>query len=73
MILNFPPYPICVETPLGIGTVLYIRSNYLFENDEFTVVLNETGNIRHFNTLQVKVVINQTYSIGIKEKTDEKN
>jgi hypothetical protein len=66
MILNFPPYPICVETPLGIGTVLYIRSNYLFDNDEFTVVLNETGDIRHFNTLQVKVSTNQTYNINTK-------
>jgi hypothetical protein len=54
--------PIPVETPLGEGYVLFVCSNNQWENDEWTVVL-DNGEIRHFLTYQIKVVKNDTYGV----------
>ena len=55
--------PIPVATPLGNGYVLYVKENGMWENDVFTVVLEEGGGIKHFTSEQVKVWKNATYNI----------
>ena len=52
--ITFCPYPVPVKTELGEGYVWYIESSGLFENDRYTVVL-EDGSVRHFNTTQITV------------------
>lgn len=64
----FAPHPIPVETPLGVGYVVYIRSNMQWENDEITVALIEDGQWRHFNTSQIKSFENPTYDIENKNE-----
>jgi hypothetical protein len=58
-----PQNPIPVVTPVGDGIVLYIKENGMHENDVWTVVLKDGGNVMHFLTNQVKVYHNSTYSI----------
>ena len=67
MVIHCFEQPIPVVTPLGDGYLLYVKSNSMFENDEFCCVLNETGELRHFNTTQLKVQKNHTYGINTKE------
>ncbi len=62
--VSFPPYPIPVTTPLGDGYVLYVKSNNMYENDEFAIVLSNGGEIKHFNSSQVKIWHNATYDIS---------
>lgn len=64
--LTFPPYPIPVHTELGEGYVLYIQSSGMLENDIFTCVLCEGGEIKHFNSSQIRILKNATFDI--KEK-----
>ena len=66
MLLHFDQ-PIPCTTPLGNGYILYVRSNGMLENDEFTVVLMEDGGIKHFTSDQVKVWTNSTYGINRKK------
>jgi len=61
--MTFPPRPIPVTTPLGDGYILYITPSGMFENDEITVVLLDGGQIKHFESGQVRVWINSTYGI----------
>ena len=61
--VTFSPYPIPVTTPLGDGYLLYVKSNNMFENDEFAIVLCNGGDIKHFNSSQVKIWHNATYDI----------
>lgn len=61
--MTFPPHPIPVTTPLGDGYILYITPGGMFENDEITVVLLNGGQIKHFESSQVRVWINSTYGI----------
>ena len=61
--VTFSPYPIPVTTPLGDGYLLYVKSNNMFENDEFAIVLSNGGDIKHFNSSQVKIWHNATYDI----------
>lgn len=58
-----PKNPIPVVTPMGDGYVLYIKDNGMHENDVWTVVLKDGGRVMHFQTNQVKVHSNNTYSI----------
>lgn len=60
---TFAPHPIPVTTPLGDGYILYITPGGMYENDEITVVLLKGGEIRHFESSQVKVWVNSTYGI----------
>ena len=55
--------PIPVLTSLGDGYVIYVTHSGMFENDVFTVALCEDGQIRHFNTDQVKMYVNATFDI----------
>ena len=58
--------PIPVITTLGNGYILYVKSSGIFENDEFCIVLKETGELRHFITTQIKIEPNYTYGINVK-------
>lgn len=58
-----PNYPTPCVTPLGDGYVWYIKSNGFLENDEVTVILCNTGEVRHFTTDQIKIWHNETYKI----------
>lgn len=60
---TFAPHPIPVTTPLGDGYILYITPGGMYENDEITVVLLKGGDIRHFESSQVRVWVNSTYGI----------
>jgi hypothetical protein len=55
--------PIPVVTDLGDGYIIYVTSGGTFENDIFTVVLENGGIIRHFRSDQVKVQQNLTFDI----------
>lgn len=55
--------PVPVITPLGDGYILYVKENGMWENDIFTVVLEDGGYIKHFTSDQVKVWHNATYNI----------
>ena len=50
-----PKHPTPCVTPLGDGYVWYIKQNGFLENDEVTVVLCESGQVRHFTTDQIKI------------------
>lgn len=60
---TFAPHPIPVTTPLGDGYILYITPGGMYENDEITVVLLKGGEIRHFESGQIRVWVNSTYGI----------
>jgi hypothetical protein len=62
--------PIPVITDLGNGYIIYVTSGGTFENDIFTVVLEDGGIIRHFRSDQVKVHQNLTFDI--KKKSIQK-
>lgn len=53
-----------VITPLGNGYILYVTSNGMFENDEFTIVMDDGGIIKHFTSDQVRIWHNETYNIN---------
>ena len=56
--------PIPVVTPLGNGYALYVRDSGTFENDVWTVVIENGGTILHFRTDQLKIFKNATFDIS---------
>jgi len=56
--------PIPVVTPLGDGYALYVRDSGTFENDVWTVVIENGGTILHFRTDQLKIFKNATFDIS---------
>lgn len=63
MRVTFTPYPIPVVTPLGDGFLLYVQSSEQFENDIWTICLCNGGEIKHFNTSQIRIFKNATFEI----------
>jgi len=55
--------PMPVVTPLGNGYAIYMRDGGTFENDIWTIVLEEKGTIFHFRTDQIKMYKNATFDI----------
>jgi len=55
--------PVPVVTPLGSAYILYIKSNGYLENDELACVMLKGGEIKHFNSAQVRIWENKTYEI----------
>lgn len=55
--------PIPVVTPLGDGYAIYVSNSGSFENDIWTIVLCDGGDVRHFRTDQIKIHINGTLGI----------
>jgi len=45
------------------GYAIYVESSGMFENDIWTIVLCESGIIRHFNTSQLRIHKNATFNI----------
>lgn len=64
--------PIPCVTPLGDAYAIYVTSNGMWENDEWTCAMMEDGQIRHFNTDQIKIWHNGTYGINMKMATKSK-
>jgi hypothetical protein len=63
MILEFKqPIPVVTEDNLE-GYALYVVNRGILENDEWCVVLCESGEIRHYLSNQIKVYFNATYGI----------
>ena len=55
--------PIPVVTPMGSGYALYVKDGGMWENDIFTVVLQDGGLIKHFTSEQIKMWQNATFDI----------
>ena len=59
-----PPIP--VKTPLGDGWALIVIDYGPNFNTVWTVSLKENGQIKHFESNDIKVEKNYTFNIGIK-------
>lgn len=68
MTIYVPSSPMPVHTPLGGGYVVYIKSNFMWENDEVCVAMLIDGQWRHFNTADIKSWTNKTYGINEDKK-----
>jgi hypothetical protein len=55
--------PMPVITPHGEGYAIYVSNSGTYDNDIFTVALCETGEIKHYNTSQLKMSKNGTFDI----------
>jgi hypothetical protein len=55
--------PIPVVTPLGNGYAIYASDSGTFENDIWTVALENGGHIKHFRTDQIVIYKNATFDI----------
>lgn len=55
--------PIPVITELGNGYAIYVTNGGTFENDIWTVVLEEGGKVLHFRSDQIKIYKNSTFDI----------
>lgn len=67
MILQLNP-EIWVETPLGQGLALMVIDYGLGHNTCWVVSLKEDGQIKHFDSNDVKVLKNYTYGFNIPDK-----
>ena len=56
--------PVPVVTPMGGGYVWYVTSAGTWENDIFTVVLEDGGKILHFRSDQIVIHKNGTFDIS---------
>jgi len=61
--ITFSPSPTPVVTELGEGYLLYVESSGQWENDIWTIVMCDSGAVKHFNTSQVKIHHNATFDI----------
>lgn len=68
--INFPPYPIPVVTPLGDGMIVYVTNGATWENDCVCVALKSDGQWRHFTTGDIKATKNSTYGITANPQTE---
>jgi hypothetical protein len=57
-----------VETPLGDGQALFLIDYGPHENTIWIVALEKTGEIKHFNSNQVKLCFNNTFDLNIKKQ-----
>lgn len=64
--------PIPVTTIIGDAYAIYVKSNGMFEDDEWCCCLTESGQVRHFVSSQIKIWHNQTYQIK-KAQNDQNN
>jgi hypothetical protein len=55
-----------VETPHGRGVVIYIDPQDSFANDIWCVANKANGQIRHYQTIQLK--LSETGVLGVNEK-----
>lgn len=69
--ITFAPYPIPCVTELGDAYLIYVQSSEMYENDIWTCCLCETGEIKHFNTSQIRIYKNQTFNINERKTNQE--
>jgi hypothetical protein len=62
MMLEFKN-PIPVITELGGGYAIYVTSGGTFENDIWTVIMEDGGRVLHFRSDQIKAYKNATFDI----------
>ena len=56
-------HPLPVVTPKGEGYAIYVSNAGTFENDIWTVALEDGGTILHFRSDQIKMYKNATFNI----------
>lgn len=59
--------PIPVITELGNGYAIYVTNGGTFENDIWTIVLEDGGKILHFRSDQIRIYKNLTFDIKSNE------
>lgn len=69
--VTFTPYPIEVVTDLGNAYLIYVESGYQHNNDIWTCVLCESGEVKHFQTKQVRLTKNHTFQIYERKENKE--
>jgi hypothetical protein len=57
-----------VTTPHGDGQVLFLMDYGVHENTIWIVTLEETGEIKHYNSNQLKICKNYTININSNDK-----
>ena len=57
-----------VETPMGVGQVLFLMDYGIHENSVWVVAIEKTREIKHYNSNQLKMVFNHTLSYEDKTK-----
>ncbi len=55
--------PIPVVTSMGSGYAIYVTNSGTFENDIWTVALEDGGKVMHFRSDQIKIYKNATFDI----------
>lgn len=60
-----PSDPWEVDTPHGVGVVLYVTVYGAYSNDLFCVANKEDGRIRHYQTDQIQLTRNWTLSVNL--------
>jgi hypothetical protein len=63
------PIPIIIKQTGQEGYVLYVESSGMFENDVWTVVLCEGGEVLH--VVSVDCLIHNNATFGIKKREDD--
>ena len=58
------PIPVIIKETGQEAMAMYVLGGGTFENDIFTVVLCEGGNIIHVRTDQIKMYTNKTFDIN---------
>lgn len=62
MMLEFKN-PIPLITPHGEGLAIYVTNSGVWDNDIWAICLCETGEIKHYNTSQLRMCKNGTFDI----------
>lgn len=60
-----------VYTPLGIGTALVITESSYLSNSIVYVKLEKTGELKHFDTNDIRLAGSPTYGEALKPKLPE--
>jgi hypothetical protein len=69
MMLEFSK-PIPCTTPLGDAYGIYATDSGMFENDTWTCVLKNGGDVKHFTTNEIRISHNGTFDIKKKDNGD---
>jgi hypothetical protein len=64
MIIQLKP-EICVTTPLGVGLAVMVIDYGLNHNTCWVVALQSDGQIKHFDSNDIKLCYNHTYKINL--------
>jgi hypothetical protein len=60
--------PIPVITSMGGGYAIYVSNSGTFENDIWTVCLENGGKVLHFRTDQIRIYQNATFDIAQEDR-----